>query len=269
MIKLMDILYESKQIGDLYHLIDFNRLKYILSTNTIINQNFYNISTTTNKNLNDYLGAPVQLFFKLQLDGDKLNDIYKISDFVYTSNNGQKFTGEKEKLIKTNKISNIKKYIKHLIIIKPTLENYSRILTHQQIGQILYNAIQLSKSNGISILIQDGSKLTTSDSYINNLIDNKDKFKFQFYYPPYYKNKAVKLGSNDKYLAKQLSDVTITNNDLILVDITNPEYILGIYIHKGLDLDKSLISHLKFIDINKIDNLHKTLTQEDCIIKFK
>lgn len=134
-----EYLNEAKQIGIIYHLLTLEKLLFVLKNNKLESWNFYaGISTTRNKNLNNYVGSGVALFFKLELDGDKLTEKFKISPFSYTSSTGVSFQ-EYEEIIKTTKIDNIWKYVNKLIIIKDNIENDLRFELGDSFQEKLFN----------------------------------------------------------------------------------------------------------------------------------
>lgn len=120
--------FEGLQRGNLYHIFNLSKCLYILETNSLSSYKFANISTTRNKNMNSYLGDNSVSIFKLELDGDKLSNKYKIVPFAYQSTEIDSsyrkkiYLKEFEEVIKTNKIQNINKYTNKFIIIKDKVE---------------------------------------------------------------------------------------------------------------------------------------------------
>jgi hypothetical protein len=131
---------ESKSVGVLYHIIDFEKLKYIIENNHLKSfkaGNSGGISTTRNKMMQGYLGDNSTSFFKLELDGEKLSHKYKIRPMAYVSATNVRFQ-EYEELIVTNHkpLSDVDKYINKLIISKDRIKNFvkhSEVLTHHPI----------------------------------------------------------------------------------------------------------------------------------------
>lgn len=109
----MYILKESKQVGTLYHITSIQGIDFIVNKNILKSNNFNNISTTRNKLMFLYPGSPPDALFKIELNGNKLSEKYKIIPTV-DSNMTWKYD-EQEELIKANKIINIKSYIKNYI----------------------------------------------------------------------------------------------------------------------------------------------------------
>ena len=122
-------IFEGKQRGNLYHIFDLEKCDFILKTNSLQSYKFGNISTTRNKNMNGYIGDSPISIFKLELDGDKITNNYKVRPFQFSSTEigyGGSRTPikleEYEETIKTNNLSNLSKYVNKFIIIKSSVE---------------------------------------------------------------------------------------------------------------------------------------------------
>lgn len=116
-------LKEAKQVGILYHLTNLDGMEYILRDNKLRRGSYEGISFTRNKMLNFYIGSPVNLFFKLIINGDKLSEKYKLEPYKYHANDkGIDFRKEAEELIRASEISNISKYIKGIAFIYDNFE---------------------------------------------------------------------------------------------------------------------------------------------------
>jgi len=179
-------LFERKQLGELYHLVDINKLNYILNTNTIKSYKFSNISLTRNKMLNYYLGDVSTTIFKLVIDADKLSDKYKIKPFRYKSQTNIWFSEYEESVI-TNKIDNAFNYIKKIVLIKEKVEELKKSIFDEldvsdwftTIGGYDGNLPKLIKEIQISlkekynqdIYIQDNTKIIKDDDYLNYIIN--------------------------------------------------------------------------------------------------
>lgn len=121
-------IFEAKNYSSLYHIIDLNKLAFIIDNNVLKSYHFSKISTTRNKMMNGYTGDSPVSIFKLELDAEKLSQNYKIKPFAekYTeigldSRKIKRFQ-EWEEQIQTNEIKNIDRYVKKLIIIKSNVE---------------------------------------------------------------------------------------------------------------------------------------------------
>ena len=90
MIKLLDILREAKQAGPLYHFTNIESLsdilqsglKFVLNNSTLPQHTgTYYISATRDKSgagVIDYLSNMTEFNVRLQLDGDKISERYKV-----------------------------------------------------------------------------------------------------------------------------------------------------------------------------------------------
>ena len=201
-------LFEGKNIQNLYHILDINKLYFVLKNNEIKSLNFHYISTTRNKMMNGYLGDNYSSIFKLELDGQKLSDNYKIksyqdSGWVINSNDDRThfYHEEWEEQIQTNKIKNAKKYIIKIILIKSRIEKMKdsswfenhfsengRKEKWMNLPDILKDIIDKYK---IEFWVQDGSIIKKDDDYINSIINYKVRniyHGFTLYWRGYKKN---------------------------------------------------------------------------------
>lgn len=110
----MYILNESKQVGILYHLTNYEGLKHILENNVLESNNGYNyVSFTRNKRYSYISGTEKFFICRIFIDGNKLSDNYKIEQYAdknpYVS--GNRF--EAEERVKSP-IKNIVKYIEYI-----------------------------------------------------------------------------------------------------------------------------------------------------------
>lgn len=144
-------LFEGKQVGILYHLLNFDQMKFMIENNKLKSQNFFNgISFTRDKTLNNYIGSRPIVVFKIEVDGNKLSNKYKIEPFQYISSTNVIFS-EFEEIVRTTEIKDIFKYINKIIFIANNIER-----------DIKYMSNWIRKTN-INILL------------------NKIKFKIPFY----------------------------------------------------------------------------------------
>lgn len=188
--KYLKSINEGKHIGDLYHVLDYEKLKFVLQSNTIRSYKAGGgrISTSRDKMFNSYLGDTPTSIFKLVLDGEKLSNHYKINPFKYFSRNGSGFD-EREEQIKTPIIQNAKKYIKHVVLIKSRVEslmvypwggevsNYLTTLGTRNgtLPDIIKDVKDRLEKMGIDLVVQDGSKIEPNDKFINFLINHPIK----------------------------------------------------------------------------------------------
>jgi hypothetical protein len=189
--KYLKSINEGKHIGDLYHVLDYEKLKFVLQSNTIRSYKGGGgrISTSRDKMFNSYLGDTPTSIFKLVLDGEKLSNHYKINPFRYFSRNGEGFD-EREEQIKTPIIQNARKYIKHVVLIKSRVEslmvypwsggkvsNYLTTLGTRNgtLPDIIKDVKTRLEKEGIDLLVQDGSKIESNDKFVNFLINHPIK----------------------------------------------------------------------------------------------
>jgi len=118
LIKLL-IKEEAKQVGTLYHYTSISNLKRILNSDVLRIDSKNSISFTRNQNF-DYVirGIGSSLECRLEIDGDKLSNNYKIKPYNeqgFTINDPKKF--EQEEIVKEN-ISPIIPYIIKITLYK-------------------------------------------------------------------------------------------------------------------------------------------------------
>lgn len=243
-----NFLLEAKSVGNLYHIVDLDKIFYILDNNKITNYHFRYISTTRDKSLSGYVGDNPTSFFKLELDGDKLSNKYKIGPFVYKSRTNISFTEEKEEVIKTNEIKNVMQYVNRFIIDKNRLERlkdsgwfstdggYFRE-ERKTIPELLKTIWDKIKSYGKELWVQDGYKIYKDDNYIQGIIDH-DIEKIYHGYTLYLRGYDVKLIMG-KY--KSLIDVLYPidkRNEKITKFVIGYEYD-NLWLSEDKDLDYS------------------------------
>jgi hypothetical protein len=124
MIKLIDLLYEAKQVGTLYHFTRTGELIGILENNILKASDMWATNKdsrsfnafTRNKNGWNVGGFPTDV--RISIDGDKLSNKYKIQPF----NMGFEVDEMEERIYKD--IPNIKNYITDITINTKTKGNY-------------------------------------------------------------------------------------------------------------------------------------------------
>jgi len=182
-------LFEAKNYSSLYHIIDLEKLAFIIKHNMIKNYKFAKISTTRNKMMNGYLGDSPVSIFKLELDAEKLSQNYKIKPFAETytevgsgEHRLKKFQ-EWEEQIQTNEIKDIDKYVNKLIIIKDKIEGmkdwgwFDTDGGHFQSGRISipeYFRKFLPKVK-FPIYVQEGSVIKKDDEWIESIKNHELK----------------------------------------------------------------------------------------------
>lgn len=182
-------IFEARQRANLYHIFDLTKCLFILYTNSLKSFRFSNISTTRNKNMNGYLGDCPTSIFKLELNGDKLTNKYKIKPFSYVTTEigwggerNKKQLIEYEEVILTNEISNINKYVNKFIIIKEKVEYLKNSGWFDSDGGYLnkeretipnFFKTQIPKIKELfgGIWVQDGFIIKKDDEWINSIIN--------------------------------------------------------------------------------------------------
>lgn len=231
------LILESKNYGNIYHILDEDKLKFVIKTDTLKPykaSNGNSISFTRNKMMNSYLGDSVTSWFKLEIDGEKLSENYRIRPYSYRSYNGGRFE-EYEEIVK-KPIENISKYVTKLIIIKSRIENSKKTLRDQSISDWfsdikkeddrLPNIIKWVYENSpYPIYVQEGSIIKKDDDYINSIINHPIKkvtFKYDIWYRGMKPSKRHRGGYND---------VMIDSDGREIV-----EWVIGEYYDKPMDL---------------------------------
>lgn len=187
---------EAEYGGPLYHLIGPKQLQYIAEHNELKCNNFWNgISTTRSKNLNSYVGGPVHIPFKLELDGAKISKDYETSPFVYKSRTKVRFTGEKEELIHTTQIPDIWKYVTRLIFIAENIERNFEYYKYWGLKDIQDKYLPGIAAKDIPFYVQHGTEIVKDDTFLE---------KYGFLKPP-----TTKKRSKTKTTAELFKSITI------------------------------------------------------------
>lgn len=183
-------IFESKNIQNLYHIVDIEKLLYILEQNKITSFKFSKISTTRNKMMNRYLGDKPSSIFKIELDGSKLSNHYKMKSYQdrYKMGSDYFYYNEWEEQIQTDEIKNVSKYIIKIILIKNRIENlkdsawfekhFNSEYKYKNLPELLKNIIVKYK---IDFWVQDGSIIKKDDDYINSIINYELREKYHGY----------------------------------------------------------------------------------------
>lgn len=117
----------AKQVGSLYHYTSFLGAFNILKENVIYEGIHKGISFTRNKNLHKTPAVSIKTQVRLEIDGDKLAEHYKLEPYTYPGTSFKKSRPfyEAEERVRKDKITNVHKYIKSIKIFKkawPDLE---------------------------------------------------------------------------------------------------------------------------------------------------
>jgi len=139
MIKLIDLLNEGKQVGTLYHFTTLRGATGILTLGKIkINEDGV-ISTTRDKNLNtaefDTEGDPDENIVRIDLDGNKISNNYKIQPYSFGHIGKENL--EFEEQIVTGKEGLPIKYITNIKIMVNNEDEYSYKKYFNSLTQII------------------------------------------------------------------------------------------------------------------------------------
>jgi hypothetical protein len=146
--------------------------------------------------MNGYIGDSPISIFKLELDGDKLSNKYKIKPITYPSTEigigGERIPirlEEFEEVILSDKIKNINQYVKKFIIIKSRVERMKNSGWFDSDGgyfedegsnritlpEFLKKNIEKIKELFGDIYIQDDIKIIKDDQWLDNIINHPIK----------------------------------------------------------------------------------------------
>jgi hypothetical protein len=240
---------ESKNYQNLYHIIDFNKLKFILENDLVKPykaSNGNSISTTRDKMMNSYLGDSPTSFIKLELNGDKISNKFKIKPYSYKSLNGIRFD-EREEIIKLTNRNSFKAsdYIEKIIIIKNRIEKLKKSNYRDEEVSIPYIIKYIVENSPYPIYVQDGAVIKKDEQYLQSLINHKIhkvEFKYDIWYRGFLPSKKYKYG---------LDDVMIDSNgnkiyNLVIGNIYNTNKLTFINKDEIKKPNKKLIQGEKF-----------------------
>jgi len=106
-------LFESKNLGELYHICDYKSLKHIITEDKLESKNYGYVSLTRDKML-----WPKKDFI-ISIDGGKLSNNYVVKPYAYQGEeNGNivYFKNEREEAVIAKSIVKISKYINFIAI---------------------------------------------------------------------------------------------------------------------------------------------------------
>lgn len=213
----------ASSLKHVYHVLDIEKLEYVLSTNKISSKSFSNISTSRNKNFSSYVGDGVTSWFKLELDYKKLNKKYKNRSFIYTSQTNVSMPEEEEQQFLTNEISPAFDYITRIILMKGRLENSmyrfhnkkepSDWMTdaprpYRKIPQIIKSFVEKLKAFNMKFYVQefDGT-IHEDDKYVQSIIDHPIKHVDIYYAYAYRMNSFVKRFSYEDVIYDPIKNI--------------------------------------------------------------
>lgn len=271
--KHIKLFLESKNLGNLYHIVDVEKLNYILDNNKIVSYKAGEgkISLTRNKMLSGYLGDNSSSVFKLEIDGDKLSSRYRIKPYRYKTMNAG-YLDEYEEQVQTNKIVNIFNYTNKIIIDKKRVLNLMYIFDklsdwftsegtrHGNFPNILKIIKEKSNQVGLELYVQDGSIIKKDDKWIDSIINFPIKEIGKRYFIVI--RKRIEIGRYRYQDSLVDFDNKIIIKELVIgynIDI-NPDDINAIELNSFADSKKYKFdeddydSKHYFLDIRKLDD---------------
>lgn len=271
--KHIKLFLESKKLGNLYHIVDVEKLNYILDNNKIVSYKAGEgkISLTRNKMLSGYLGDNSSSVFKLEIDGDKLSSRYRIKPYRYKTMNAG-YLDEYEEQVQTNKIVNIFNYTNKIIIDKKRVLNLMYIFDklsdwftsegtrHGNFPNILKIIKEKSNQVGLELYVQDGSIIKKDDKWIDSIINFPIKEIGKRYFIVI--RKRIEIGRYRYQDSLVDFDNKIIIKELVIgynIDI-NPDDINAIELNSFADSKKYKFdeddydSKHYFLDIRKLDD---------------
>lgn len=172
---------------NLYHILDLEKLRYVLKNNEIKSYKFSKISLTRDVTMNYYTGDSPLSLFKLVLDGKKLRSKYKIKPFSYKSATGIRFD-ESEEQVQSEIIKPVFPYINKIVLIQKKIDalldhfgepsNYATSIGTRSgnIRNIISEVKELVESKGFELYVQKGTQIVKDDVYIESLLNYPIKF---------------------------------------------------------------------------------------------
>ena len=248
-------LFESKVTQpELYHLLDIEKLNYVIDTDKIKSYRAGGgkISTTRNFLLNGYLGDNVSTMFKLVIDWEKLEKDYETKPFVYRSYTGIDFNEEEEQQVQTNEIKDVWKYVKSVLLIKNRVESLKKSLydglptgwftsvgaVHgQQLPTVIKEIKEKLENKGIPFYTQSGDKIEKNYEYINSIINYPITYIEERWVIVY----RGRIGTEHRF--KSIDVLTDSKGDIITDDV-----VIGRYI----DIDDNRFDIIEFKDFKSV-----------------
>jgi len=138
MIRLIDLLREAKQVGNLYHVMDTDKFISLLEYDILKKPT----SFTRNKDYDYVVGREKNYTYQIRIDGDKLSNNYKITPV----NQGEGWVGDEYEELVNVDIKNIGKYILDIIIISKKRFYWKE----KGFDKVTYNTWKYYGSNEIS-----------------------------------------------------------------------------------------------------------------------
>ena len=163
--KFQEFINEAKEVGILYHLLNFENLIYVADNNILEGFAFKGVSFTRNKMMNWYAGSGSSLFCKFEIDGNKLSENYKTIPKQYKTGSGLQLEEFEEYVSK--KITNVFKYVNKLIFIKERENDLNYIFEDKKLWKNVKKALNIINIKyNIPFYVQEGSKITKDDKFL-------------------------------------------------------------------------------------------------------
>jgi hypothetical protein len=165
MIKLLSLLKEARQRGNLYHFTPMSNIARMIQTGYIKPNQENQVSTTRSANTDPYIftGDTNQNFTRLMFDGDKISENYKVVPFAFGGNlnkprydtqhgYGSKEGQFEEQIIVNGKNFSFLPYLKRvdLFIVNPKDREISKTTKLLDKANIKYKIYNESPTSGIS-----------------------------------------------------------------------------------------------------------------------
>lgn len=206
---------ESKNYQNLYHIIDFEKLRYIIENNKLSPYKAGGgyISFTRDKMMGGYLGSGPISFIKLEIDSQRLSTKYKIKPFSFRSYNGQQFD-EREERVKGN-IDDIFKYVNKVIIDKKQIERFKTSFRGDGAPSDWFTDVReiqefrtipsmmrfiLDNIDNDLLYVQEGNVIKKDFNYLESISNYKlfkINFKYDIWYRGHFQSKRFKYAMDD------------------------------------------------------------------------
>lgn len=105
----------AKQVGTLYHYTSFANLLKILESDKLFGHSQDGISFTRSKNLHRAPTVGIYLETRLNVDGDKLSNKYRLVPFLFHGSKSYR-SYEAEERVKSSQITRFRQYIQSIIV---------------------------------------------------------------------------------------------------------------------------------------------------------
>lgn len=223
MIKLLDILYEAKQVGNIYHFTPLHNITQMLGQGYIRPNEEKQISTTRDAKSDVYifLGEENNVA-RLMLDGNKISNNYQIKPFKHFQDTGGKDEYE-EQIIINGKNFNFIPYLKRidLFIINSKDKEISKVIKILQKANIPYKEyLGTPKQNIPYTQSKEGNPEDIKTKFIPKIYTEDE-----LYYPNFniISKKTIQL-----YAKNNNNELTAWSRIPVIESTKYPEYYIGV-----------------------------------------